>query len=52
LKTRFGAKAKLLTPEEVEMLIGHTVGGMCPFGHYDAIELTMEEWQKCSGFLT
>ena len=30
-KTQFGTKAKMLSPEEVEMLIGHAVGGVCPF---------------------
>jgi prolyl-tRNA editing enzyme YbaK/EbsC (Cys-tRNA(Pro) deacylase) len=75
-KTRFGAKAKMLTPEEAERLIGHAVGGVCPFALNDgvtvyideslkrfetvfpacgssnsAIELTMEELEKYSGFL-
>ena len=27
----FGTKAKMLTPDEVEDLIGHGVGGVCPF---------------------
>ncbi len=31
-KTRFGTKAKMLTPEETERQIGHAVGGVCPFG--------------------
>lgn len=30
-KARFGAKAKMLTPDEVQNLIGHGVGGVCPF---------------------
>lgn len=30
-KAQFGAKAKMLTPEEVVTLIGHAVGGVCPF---------------------
>ena len=30
-KARFGVKAKMLTPEEAVALIGHAVGGVCPF---------------------
>ena len=31
-KAHFGTKAKMLSAEEVEPLIGHAVGGVCPFG--------------------
>ncbi len=31
-KAFFGAKAKMLSPEEAETLVGHAVGGVCPFG--------------------
>lgn len=30
-KETFGCKAKMLTPEESVELIGHAVGGVCPF---------------------
>ncbi len=30
-KSLFHVKAKMLRPDEVESLIGHTVGGVCPF---------------------
>ena len=30
-KARFGMKAKMLPAEKVEALIGHAVGGVCPF---------------------
>ena len=30
-KAQFGTKAKMLTPEESETLVGHAVGGVCPF---------------------
>ncbi len=30
-KARFGTKAKMLTPDEVQTRIGHAVGGVCPF---------------------
>jgi prolyl-tRNA editing enzyme YbaK/EbsC (Cys-tRNA(Pro) deacylase) len=31
-KETFGFKAKMLTAAEVETLVGHAVGGVCPFG--------------------
>ncbi len=31
-KAQFGTKAKMLAGPEVEPLIGHGVGGVCPFG--------------------
>lgn len=31
-KEKFGVKAKMLTVEQAETLIGHAVGGICPFG--------------------
>ncbi len=30
-KAQFGTKAKMLTPDEVQTMIGHAVGGVCPF---------------------
>ena len=30
-KAAFHTKAKMLSPEEVEQLVGHAVGGVCPF---------------------
>ncbi|MBP5300591.1 MAG: YbaK/EbsC family protein [Victivallales bacterium] len=31
-KAQFGTKAKMVSAEEAEQLIGHAVGGVCPFG--------------------
>jgi len=31
-KAKFGMKAKMPTPDEVLEMIGHAVGGVCPFG--------------------
>lgn len=31
-KSKFGTKAKMLTPDEVLAVTGHAVGGVCPFG--------------------
>ncbi len=30
-KVQFGTKAKMLSPEDVEKMVGHAVGGVCPF---------------------
>ena len=30
-KAQFGTKAKMLTPDEAVELVGHAVGGVCPF---------------------
>lgn len=30
-KARFGTKAKMLMPDEAQTMIGHAVGGVCPF---------------------
>ena len=30
-KAQFGTKAKMLTPDEAVALVGHAVGGVCPF---------------------
>lgn len=30
-KAQFGKKAKMLAPDETQNLIGHAVGGVCPF---------------------
>ena len=32
LKAAFGAKARMLSSDEVVMITGHPVGGVCPFG--------------------
>ncbi len=31
-KAQFGMKAKMLAPDIVETMVGHAVGGVCPFG--------------------
>ena len=37
-KEQFGAKAKMLSPDEVAELVGHGVGGVCPFGIKDGVK--------------
>lgn len=41
-KARFGAKAKMLSPDEVIQLIGHPVGGVCPFGINEGAEVYLD----------
>lgn len=41
-KARFGKKAKMLTPEEVETLVGHAVGGVCPFAVNEGVEIYLD----------
>ena len=45
-KERFGAKAKMLTPAEAETLIGHAVGGVCPFAVNEGINIYLDESLK------
>ncbi len=45
-KERFKVKAKMLSPDEVEELIGHAVGGVCPFGINDGVEVYLDESLK------
>ena len=42
-KAMFHTKAKMLAFEEVEALIGHGVGGVCPFGVNDGIPVWLDE---------
>lgn len=42
-KEKFGAKAKMLSADEVETLVGHAVGGVCPFGINEGIEVYLDE---------
>ena len=36
----------MLSPEEVTALIGHAVGGVCPFGINDGVEVYLDESLK------
>jgi len=45
-KKRFGAKARMLAPEEVVELIGYEVGGVCPFGIDEEIPVYLDESLK------
>jgi len=45
-KAFFGTKAKMLTPEDAENLIGHAVGGVCPFAVNDGVVVYLDESLK------
>ncbi len=45
-KAQFGAKAKMLSFDEAEDLIGHAVGGVCPFAVNDGVETYLDESLK------
>ena len=45
-KATFGAKAKMLTPDEVVELIGHAVGGVCTFGIKENVKSYLDESLK------
>lgn len=45
-KARFGAKAKMLTPDEAVELIGHAVGGVCPFAVKEGVAVYLDESLK------
>lgn len=42
-KAQFGVKAKMLTPEEAETLVGHAVGGVCPFAVNEGVTVYLDE---------
>lgn len=45
-KAFFGAKAKMLAFDEAEVLIGHAVGGVCPFAVNEGVEVYLDESLK------
>ena len=45
-KAQFGTKAKMLEYEEAPALIGHAVGGVCPFAVNEGVEVYLDESLK------
>ena len=45
-KAKFGTKAKMLTPDEVQAMIGHAVGGVCPFAVNDGVTVYLDKSLK------
>lgn len=42
-KDKFRKKAVMLSPDEVVSMIGHAIGGVCPFGVPDTVEVYLDE---------
>lgn len=45
-KDKFHMKAKMLAPDEVLSIVGHPVGGVCPFGINNGIDVYLDESLK------
>lgn len=41
-KAQFGTKAKMLSPEQVEEMVGHAVGGVCPFAVKESADVYLD----------
>ena len=41
-KAQFHTKAKMLTPDEAVELLGHAVGGVCPFALKDGVDVYLD----------
>ena len=42
-KQEFGRKANMLKPEEVKIMVGHEIGGVCPFGIPKQVEVFLDK---------
>lgn len=45
-KAKFGKKAKMISFDDVETVIGHGVGGVCPFAVNDNVTIYLDESLK------
>jgi len=45
-KAQFGTKAKMLTSDETINLVGHAVGGVCPFAVKEGVAIYLDESLK------
>lgn len=50
-KAEFHTKAKMLSFDEAEPLIGHAVGGVCPFAVNDGVEVYLDESLKAFDYV-
>lgn len=41
-KEKFKSKPKMLTPDELPQLIGHEMGGVCPFGVKEDVDIFLD----------
>ena len=42
-KDTFACKAKMISAEQVEALVGHDIGGVCPFGVNDGVTVYLDK---------
>lgn len=45
-KKQFGTKAKMLSPDEVNEMVGHAIGGVCPFAVNEGVKVYLDESLK------
>ena len=45
-RAQFGKKAKMLKPDQVEEMVGHAVGGVCPFAVKEGEKVYLDESLK------
>ena len=45
-KDRFGCKAKMIPADMVGPLVGHEIGGVCPFGANEGVTVYLDESMK------
>lgn len=45
-KAKFGMKAKMLSADEVLEMVGHAVGGVCPFAVPGSVEIYLDDSMK------
>lgn len=45
-KDYFHTKAKMLSPEQVTTLVGHAIGGVCPFAVNEGVDVFLDESLK------
>ena len=45
-KETFHTKAKMFSPDQVTELVGHQIGGVCPFGVNEGVEVYLDESLK------
>ncbi len=50
-KNEFKTKARMIPIDDVEKLIGHAAGGVCPFGINDGVEVYLDESLKSSSIV-
>lgn len=48
-KARFGVKAKMLSHDDAAAMIGHAVGGVCPFAVNEGVQVYLDESIKRFG---